>query len=223
VTLYARSDLMSVSVPVTSGGCGKSHTRPVRNGVPARDFKLDCPGCEAFLKGGGRTVIINTPPDKENGIPGSQKRVADMDPCWGATPESVPETPDEVQYTRRRNRMGAEELEWIRAIAAAKQAGLDLPVAAREMLERRLPGFGVVEGEVVCPQGHTNTAGLKFCGECGSKMDVMGALEAPNTHLNSGLGEDTLSKLSISILKDLCRQQGLPVGGKKADLVARLS
>jgi SAP domain len=223
VTLYARSDLMSVSVPVTSGGCGKSHNRPVRNGVPAREFRLDCPGCEAFLKGGGRTVIVNTPPDKEHGIPGSQKRVADMDPCWGGSPESVPETPDEVQYTRKRNKLGAEELEWIRAIAAAKQAGLELPDEAKAMLSQRLPGFGVVDGEVICPQGHANAPGLKFCGECGSKMDVRGAVETPNTHLTQGLPEDSLSKLNISDLKSLCRQQGLPVGGKKADLVARLS
>jgi SAP domain len=222
VTLYARSDLMSVSVPVTSGGCGKSHNRPVVKGVPSREFRLDCPGCEAFLKGGGRQVLTTIPGDKENGIAPSQKRVAAMDPCWGSSPEAVPETPDEQQYTRKRNKLGAEELEWIRAIAAAKQAGLDIPDAAREMLQRRLPGFGTVQGEIVCPQGHFNAAGVKFCGECGSRMDDRGALEAPSV-LANGLDEDTLSKLNIADLKSLCRQQGLPVGGKKADLVARLS
>ena len=147
MTLYGRSDLMSVSVPVSSGGCGKTHTRPVRNGAPARDFRLDCPGCEAFLKGGGRTVLTTVPGDKENGIPSSQKRVADMDPCWGGSPESVPETPDEKQYTSRRNKLGAEQLEWVRALAAAKQAGIEIPEMAMEMLSRRLPG--VVAGEVV--------------------------------------------------------------------------
>jgi hypothetical protein len=147
VTLYARSDLMSVSVPVTSGGCGKTHSRPVRKGVPDRDFRLSCPGCEAFLKGGGRTVLITTPPDKELGIPATQKRVADCDPCWGATPESVPETPDETQYTRKRNQLGAEQLEWVRALAAAKQAGIEIPEMAMEMLSRRLPGM--VQGEIV--------------------------------------------------------------------------
>jgi hypothetical protein len=147
MTLYARSDLMSVSVPVTSGGCGRTHTRPVRSGAPARDFRLDCPGCEAFLKGGGRTVLTTVPGDKENGIPSSQKRVADMDPCWGASPESVPDTPDEKQYTSRRNKLGAEQLEWVRALAAAKQAGIEIPEMAMEMLSRRLPG--IVQGEIV--------------------------------------------------------------------------
>src|SRR5580698_6953669 len=65
MTLYARSDLMSVSVPVASGGCGGTHSRPVRDGAPARDFRLDCPGCETFLKGGGRTVLTTVPGDKE--------------------------------------------------------------------------------------------------------------------------------------------------------------
>jgi hypothetical protein len=147
VTLYARSDLMSVSVPVTSGGCGKTHTRPVHNGVPDRDFRLDCPGCESFLKGGGRTVLLTIPADKENGIPASQKRVADCDPCWAASPEAVPDTPDEKQFTSRRNKLGAEELEWVRALAAAKQAGIQIPDNAMEMLQRRLPN--IIPGQVV--------------------------------------------------------------------------
>jgi SAP domain len=147
MTLWARSDLMSVSVPVTSGGCGQTHSRPVRKGVPDRDFKLDCPGCEGFLKGSGRMILKTTPPDKENGIPSTQERVADCDPCWGATPESVPDTPDEKQYTSRRNKLGAEQLEWVRALAAARQAGIEIPEMAMEMLSRRLPG--IVQGSVV--------------------------------------------------------------------------
>jgi hypothetical protein len=150
MALYGRSDLMSVSVPVTSGGCGQTHSRPVRNGVPNRDFRLDCPACEGFLKGGGRTVLTTVPGDKENGVPQSQKRVADMDPCWGASPESVPDTPDEKQYTSRRNKLGAEQLEWVRALAAAKQAGIEIPPMAMEMLSRRLPG--IVQGEVREPE-----------------------------------------------------------------------
>jgi hypothetical protein len=146
--MYARSDVMSVSVPVTSGGCGKSHNRPVRNGVSDRDFRLDCPGCENFLKGGGKTILKQTPGDKENGIPAVQERVADGDPLWATTAESIPETPDEKKYTSRRNKLGAEELEWVRAVAAARQAGIEIPEAAREMLQRRLPGF-VIQGEVV--------------------------------------------------------------------------
>src|ERR1700684_334669 len=108
MTLYARSDLMSVSIPVTSGGCGPPHSRPVRKGAPAKDFRLDCPGCENFLKGGGRTVLHVTQGSKELGIPTHQEWVADCDPCWGATPESVPETPDERTYTAKRDKVASQ-------------------------------------------------------------------------------------------------------------------
>lgn len=188
MTLYARSDLMSVSVPVTSGGCGRTHSRPVRSGAPDREFRLDCPGCEAFLKGGGRMVLVTTPADKENGIPSTQKRVADCDPCWAAMPESVPPTPDEQQYTSKRNKLGAEELEWIRALAAARQAGIGIPDAAREMLQRRLPGFEIeaARDERAAPQY-------------------------------------SLDDLSQAKLKQMCKDQGLPFNGTRAQLIERLS
>ena len=80
MTLYARSDVMSVSIPVSSGGCGQSHSRPVHQGAPARDFRLDCPGCENFLKGGGRQVLHITQGSKELGIATHQEWVADCDP-----------------------------------------------------------------------------------------------------------------------------------------------
>jgi hypothetical protein len=140
MTLYARSDVMSVSIPVQSGGCGKTHSRPVQKGAPSREFKLDCPGCENFLKGGGRTYLKRKPGDKDADIPASQERVADIDPCWGATPESVPETPDEATYVAKRNKVGADQLAMLNALANAKAAGFDIPTEALDMLNRKLPG-----------------------------------------------------------------------------------
>ena len=35
--------------------------------------------------------------------------------------------------------------------------------------------------------------------------------------------EEDLSSLSVADLKERCKAAGLPVGGKKADLIARLS
>lgn len=140
MTLYARSDVMSVSIPVTSGGCGKSHSRPVRNGAPAKEFELSCPGCENFLKGGGRQVLKQNPIDKETRTGGELVRVTDVDPQWGSTPESAPETPDEQTYVAKRNKQGQEELQMIQALAFAKQAGIEIPANAMEMLQRRLPG-----------------------------------------------------------------------------------
>ena len=55
MTLFARKDVCSVAVPVSSGGCGKSHNRGTDiHGNPNELFELNCPGCENFLKGGGR-------------------------------------------------------------------------------------------------------------------------------------------------------------------------
>lgn len=68
VTLYARSDLASVAIPVESGGCGVQHTRPVIGGAPVRLWHIDCPQCTTFLKG---------------------------DDLWSLNPAKIPLTPDE--------------------------------------------------------------------------------------------------------------------------------
>ena len=78
MSLYARSDLMSVSVPATSGGCGNSHSRPVSQGKPAKEWRLDCPPCEGYLKGDRKPKILKTTPgDPKAGIPSRQERVPD--------------------------------------------------------------------------------------------------------------------------------------------------
>src|ERR1700690_444615 len=103
MSLFARSDLMSVSIPVTSGGCGASHSRPVRNGTPAQEWMLDCPDCESYLRGDGKSRILRvTPGDPKSGIPAKQERVADCDPHWSSTADSVPLTPDEQRVNATR-------------------------------------------------------------------------------------------------------------------------
>lgn len=189
MTLYARSDLMSVSVPVSSGGCGSSHSRPVHKGAPARDFRLDCPGCENFLKGGGRKVLHITQGSKELGIPTHQEWVADCDPCWAATPESVPDTPDERTYVAKRDKMGREDLDMMNSLAAIKQAGFDIPDNVMESFQRRIPG--------VLAQTQTQAQ-----------------IQAPQYGL-----ED----LSVNKLKAMCKEQGLPTSGTRAQLIERLS
>jgi hypothetical protein len=108
--------------------------------VPAKEFELQCEGCENFLKGGGRQVLKQNPIDKETRTGGELVRVTDVDPQWGATPESAPETPDEQTYVAKRNKQGQDELQMIQALAFAKQAGIEIPANAMEMLNRRLPG-----------------------------------------------------------------------------------
>src|ERR1700722_20579221 len=188
MALYARSDGMSVSVPVSSGGCGKTHSRPVHKGAPDRYFKLDCPGCEHFLKGGGRQVLHITQGSKELGIPTHQEWVAACDPQWAATPEAIPDTPDERQYVAKHDKMGHEELEMINALAAAKQAGINIPENAMDLLQRRLP------------------SALNFASQAQVTVPEYG-----------------LDDLSVNKLKAMCKEQGLPTSGTRAQLIDRLS
>ena len=79
MVLFARSDVMSVSVPVGSGGCGRpgGHSRPVIKGAPAKTFKLDCPPCESFLKGDRKQKILKYHIDPKTGQsvrPGAHRR-----------------------------------------------------------------------------------------------------------------------------------------------------
>ena len=86
---------------------------------------------------------------------------------------------------------------------------------------------------IVLPQAmlfDTNAAMLKFrlvtlirdAVECGkvSFVEVHEPRVIPD--LENDSDEEDLSKLSVAELKDRLKAKGLPVGGKKADLIARL-
>lgn len=219
MSLYARSDMMSVSIPVSSGGCGATHTRPVTHGAPAKIWKLDCDaGCEAYLKGSRKAKVIKvTPGDARAGIPQKMEKIADADPMWSSTPDTIPLTPDETSLNSRRESRGAQQIQMIQALAALRATGIDLPPEAMWLLERDLPA-GVLRGTLLCPNGHDNPAGLKFCGECGGRMDGRGELPAPDpdpVHVN-------YSRLHAATLKKLCRENGLDDKGTKEQLAARL-
>lgn len=68
MTVYARSDVMSVALSYAHGGCGEVHTRPVVNGAPAKYWALTCPQCEDHLR---------------------------SDPLWASHESKIPETRDE--------------------------------------------------------------------------------------------------------------------------------
>lgn len=93
MTLYARADVMHVSVPVTSGGCGLPHSRPVVAGAPAKEWGLTCPQCETFLKqdiersGAKKVRTVNS----DNGLKLAERYLG----MWGSRREMVPETYDE--------------------------------------------------------------------------------------------------------------------------------
>lgn len=214
MSLFARSDLMSVTIPAMSGGCGKTHSRPVTHGKPRTVWELACPACEAYLKGDNKPRVIKVSGgDKNRGIAPKMNHVADSDPHWSSTPETVPPTPDEEQVHAVRAEIGKEQLEMINALAAAKQAGIDIPKEALWLLERNLDPK-VLQGQVECMNGHPNYAGAKFCAECAVDMKARASIED---------GKQDLSRLSVKALKELCREEALPVHGTKAQLIERLS
>ena len=214
MTLYARSDLMSVSIPVASGGCGAVHIRPVRNGAPDRVFQLSCGPCESYLKGERKQRILKTTPgNPEIGIAAKQDRVADADPMWSSTPESVPLTPDEQTVNATRTKRARDQIELIKARAALKEAGIEVPFETMWLMERELPS-AFIQGQTVCPLGHDNAAGNAFCGQCGISMNVQQQQIEP--------AEIPLDMLHIATLRKKCREQGLSDKGKKEELISRL-
>lgn len=211
LSLYARSDLMSVSIPVTNGGCGATHTRPVTRGAPDPEWKLTCPDCEAYLRGTRKQKILKTTQgDAKLGIPSRQEHVADADPHWSSTPETVPLTPDEVRVDSVRKEKGQLQLQQMQAMAAIRGLGIDVPKDAMWLLEKTLPG-AVVHGSMICPNGHDNTSGAKFCAECGVSMSAQKEIESI-----------PLDMLAYATLKARCKEAGLSAKGSKEDLISRL-
>lgn len=219
MSLYARSDMMSVSIPVTSGGCGKTHSRPVTKGVVKRVWELNCPPCETYLRGDHKPKVIKVVGgDKNKGIPSRMDHIADSDPHWSSTPETIPATPDEENVHSRRQEVASQQLQLLQASAAAKAAGFDIPAEALWLLEEKL-GTNLVRGMVECANGHDNPGGSKFCQECGIDMKVRASVGSAPVVKSS----DEYEKLSIKELKELCKAEGLPTSGNKKQLVERLS
>jgi hypothetical protein len=76
---FARSDVVSVAIPETAGGCGASHSRPVTNGAPEEVWQLTCPACSVYLT---------------------------KDPLWSSTEAEIPETYDEQRIREDNEKRG---------------------------------------------------------------------------------------------------------------------
>ena len=188
------------------------------HGAPSKVFQLDCPPCEAYLRGDRKPKVLKYATDKKTGQVTRQERVADADPMWSSTPDSVPLTPDETRTNEVRSERGRMQIEMLQALAALRSTGVEVPPEAMWLLERELPA-GVLKGTVVCASGHDNQAGVKFCAECGASMAARGVLPAGD---DPGEPEVDLARLHPQTLKKLCRKAGLPDDGSKDDLIGRL-
>lgn len=218
MALYARSDLACIAIPVASGGCGSTHSRPVVNGAPAREWKLECGPCEAHLKG-SRRGIVKSPISKSATGPLTYGTV-DADPMWSSTPDTVPLTPDEERTDATRRERGKIQIEMLQALAAMRATGVDVPAEAMWLLEQELPP-GVLRGTVVCANSHDVPAGSAFCPQCGVSMAVKAAIGGGGDEASEAAAD--LATLHPQTLKKLCRERGLDDAGSKDDLISRLA
>lgn len=170
-----------------------------------------------MLKGDRKPKILKYHIDKTTGQSVRQERVQDSSDLWGATPDTVPLTPDEERTNTTRSERGAMQIQMLQALAAIRQTGIDVPPEAMWLLEREIPE-GVLKGTVLCVNQHDNPAGVKFCGECGIAMNVRGAIgQADDEPAPVDLG-----RLHPQTLRKMCRDKGLADKGSKDALISRL-
>ena len=224
MTLFARSDLASVTVSAAHGGCTQVHVRPAPGGNPAPVWKLDCVQCEAHLR---------------------------SDPLWSPTLSEVPETPDETNAREDFDKRGAFDRDAVMAMAMAKLANIELPETLRRPLTGLAPHVPMITGLMECDAGHPNEPGMKFCGECGIPLRAPAKRACPDGHeVAAGMrfcGEcgkpaegavpaleavpeapaapsqpKRLRDMRADDLKALARDKGLDDSGSRADLIGRL-
>ena len=218
MTMYARSDVCSIVIPVPDG-CGAQHTRKVTRGVPEKVFSITCEPCEAYLSGARKPKILKYHIDKASGRTVRQERVSDGDSAWSSSIDAIPLTPDEERTNATRQDRGKLQIEMIQALAAMRATGIQVPAEAMWLLEREIPE-GVLRGSVVCVNGHDNAAGAKFCSECAVSMSTRGAIAPPEDA--PGEPEVDLERLHPQTLRKMCRDAGVPDRGSKDVLIGRL-
>jgi hypothetical protein len=163
MSAFTRSDVQSITIPSTSGGCGQCHSRD-----GARIFKLDCPQCSAVVLGHNRPKVWKWSAER-----GYSAGHTDTWSEWSATLQDIPLTPDEAVERDRTRSTGQTELERLQAMAIAAQLGIPVPQA----LATSLGGVRALEElrsdpQVICAGGHANRPGARFCDLCGVSMQA---------------------------------------------------
>jgi hypothetical protein len=182
---------------------------------------IDCPDhCEPYLRGDRRQKKLVYQIDSKTGQTVRQERVADADPMFSSSPDSIPLTPDEERTNSTRQERGRMQIEMIQALAAMRSTGIQVPAEAMWLLEREIPE-GVLRGTIVCANGHDNAAGAKFCSECAVSMATRGAIAAPPDEPEEPAAVD-LGRLHVQSLRKMCRDAELPDKGSKDVLIRRL-
>lgn len=188
MVLYARSDVVSVTVPPATdkngsatGGCGQTHIRPVINGAPVKEWKLECFPCEQFL----RADIANSGFRKQRTVnENAGMKLAERYPgLWASTTDTIPETPDEEKYREHMEaatvtRNAASQTQAMDkigdALAAVAQQGAGNAALIEKLAELQLvlaqqqmpsPTVPILPVAVDAPED-VNTADQRKCADC---------------------------------------------------------
>jgi hypothetical protein len=210
MTLYARSDLSSVVVSAQNGGCGTSHSRPVKDGAPAKVWQLACPACETVLR---------------------------TDPLWAGAVSEIPETPDEQHVREDRDKRGAKEQAEATAVALERIGNMPEELAKAFVAAMAAQAQGAAEPTgVPCRDcAAPVTMGQKFCGECGARDPAHSARPATEPSIEYAAASYKVQdvplppplpdpgEMSYSELRRLAVTMGLSGKGTKAELLERLS
>lgn len=195
MTVYARSDVCYVAISRDHGGCGEGHARPVVYGAPAKVWSLTCHGgCEDLLR---------------------------HDPLWAATPQAIPETPDEVVIREDVEKRGQVEQAASVAEALQKLAALgDLPSALLQVMSQLMAGQQ--HGVIVEPDTRVALAAQSSppAIEDAPPADDPGESSEPvSAPADSSPDLAALEALSLADLKEIAQSHGLPTTRAKADQI----
>ncbi|MHB1430621.1 MAG: hypothetical protein ACYCVZ_00675 [Streptosporangiaceae bacterium] len=148
MTMYARSDIVSITIPAESGGCGSPHIRGIGpDGTSDAVFAVTCGPCESKLE---------------------------TDPMWASSTADVPLTFDEEKAAEQFERIGAQQQAALLTAAVARLAGMAGPEIS-PVIKGMISGQRALPGPVmVCPAGHAgNVPGARFCAMCGTPMSAV--------------------------------------------------
>jgi hypothetical protein len=191
--LYGRNDVMSVAVPLTAGGCGAMHSRPVSDGVAADEWNLEsvCVMCSIALRG---------------------------DPLWAAMPSEIPETPDERMIREDAEKRGERAIKKSQERLSVQQGELNEKIV--ELLSRGTQTAAMPDPEIVSRLVAEEVQ--KALAAMNMAAPATATATAPEIQIPVDGGVD-LMRLHVRTLGKMCRGRGLDSSGGKADLIARLT
>lgn len=193
MTLYARSDLCAVSVSPDHGGCGKSHTRPLVAGAPAKVWALDCHQCEDHLR---------------------------SDKLWSPQVTTIPETVDEKNAREDVEKRGAVEQAQSVADALGQLAKLgDLPAILGQFMQYMTTGViapaapigSAPKADIVATPEPAPVPALPAKEETPKQPEAPVEADKPN-----------LDSMTTNDLRELAKKVGVPITRSREDQITAL-